>query len=77
MIHNVDMTQQQLKSTQLRTTADLVLTTEELAERYQVPLATIYTWNSQGTGPRRIRVGKHVRYRMADILEWEEGNLER
>lgn len=54
-----------------------ILTTEGLAERYQVPLATIYTWNSQGTGPRRIKIGKHVRYRMADILEWEEGNLER
>ncbi len=49
----------------LRTAADV-------AAYYGVPLATVYKWNSEGTGPRRIRVGKHVRYRQADLEEWLE-----
>ncbi len=43
---------------------------QEVAEYYGVPLATVYKWNSVGTGPRYIRVGRHVRYRQSDIDAW-------
>ena len=43
---------------------------EWLAKYLGVPLATVYRMNSNGTGPRRIRVGKHVRYRRADVDAW-------
>ena len=43
---------------------------EWLAEYLGVPLATVYAMNSRGTGPRRIRVGKHVRYRKSDVDTW-------
>jgi len=43
------------------------LTPTELADLLQVPVATIYGWNYRGSGPRLVRVGKHVRF-----LEEEE-----
>lgn len=47
------------------------LTLTELAEREGVPKETIYGWNSRGTGPRYMQIGRHVRYRVADVIEWE------
>ncbi|MCF2573143.1 helix-turn-helix transcriptional regulator [Brevibacterium sp. UCMA 11754] len=52
------------------------LTARQLAEREGVPLQTVYIWNTNGTGPRRMKIGKHVRYRLADVLEWEEQQLD-
>lgn len=42
----------------------------ELAAYLAVPVQTVYGWRSKGVGPRGIRVGKHVRYRKADIDRW-------
>jgi predicted DNA-binding transcriptional regulator AlpA len=47
------------------------LSPAELAERYDLPLETIYGWQKNRTGPPFLKVGRHVRYRMADILKWE------
>ncbi|WP_081915557.1 helix-turn-helix transcriptional regulator [Saccharothrix sp. NRRL B-16314] len=49
-----------------------LLSPQELAEYTGVPLATIYRWNSKGSGPRRLRVGVHVRYRLSDVEAWLE-----
>lgn len=43
---------------------------ETLGEYLDVPTRTVYSWNHTGTGPRSIRVGKHVRYRRADVEKW-------
>lgn len=45
-------------------------TPEQVAEMLQVPLQTIYVWRTRGKGPRGIRVGRHLRYRDADIEAW-------
>lgn len=47
-----------------------LLSTKALAEYLAVPVQTIYAWNHRGTGPTPIRVGKHVRYRRADVEAW-------
>lgn len=47
-----------------------LLTVEDVATFCAVPTKTVYEWNSNGTGPRRLRVGKHVRYRRADVDAW-------
>lgn len=53
--------------------AEKHLTVEDLAEREGVPVATVYQWNSRGDGPRRLIIGRHVRYRLADVIAWEDG----
>ena len=49
-----------------------LLTTEEVARILVVPITTLYCWRYKGTGPKAFRVGKHLRYRLADILDWLE-----
>lgn len=53
-------------------------TTEELAERLGGDFSpeTVKRWRKTGDGPRYIRVGKHVRYREADIEAWEKSRLQ-
>lgn len=41
-----------------------------LAEYLDVPEWTIRKWRAQGTGPPGLRVGRHVRYRPADVRRW-------
>ncbi|MSO78184.1 MAG: DNA-binding protein [Acidimicrobiia bacterium] len=52
--------------------AERLLTITEVAERLQVPPATIYYWRGLGRGPRGARVGRHVRYREADVADYIE-----
>ena len=51
------------------------LSPEELAEREGVPVQTVYGWNKTGGGPSRMKIGRHVRYRLADVIAWEESRL--
>ena len=47
------------------------LTSEELSERLGIPVATLKRWRRTGYGPKFIRIGKHIRYRLIDIEAWE------
>jgi predicted DNA-binding transcriptional regulator AlpA len=61
-----------------RTTAqrdDRHLTAAELAARQGVPVRTVYAWNYMGTGPAYLKHGRSVRYRLADVIAWEESHL--
>ena len=49
-----------------------LLSTEEVARILVVPVNTLYCWRYKGTGPKAYRVGKHLRYRLADVLAWLE-----
>lgn len=51
------------------------LTIKALAEREGVPVATVYRWNTRGDGPRYLKIGKHVRYRLSDVEAWERTRL--
>jgi predicted DNA-binding transcriptional regulator AlpA len=52
-------------------TDDKWLTRQELADRYGLPVKTPAEWASTGTGPRYAKFGRHVRYRMSDVIDWE------
>jgi excisionase family DNA binding protein len=43
-----------------------------LAGYLDVPLKTVYAWQSKGGGPRFHKVGRHVRYRLSDVDAWLE-----
>ena len=47
-----------------------LMTPPEVADRFRVPLGTIYQWRSRETGPRGIRIGKHLRYKRSDVEAW-------
>lgn len=47
-----------------------LLSPEDLAQFLQVPLQTIYGWRYQRKGPPAIKVGKHLRFRRADVEQW-------
>lgn len=48
------------------------LSRDELAERLQVPPGTVKYWAVTGRGPRFARFGRHVRYRLSDVVAWED-----
>jgi hypothetical protein len=51
--------------------SDRLLTPDDLAERLGVPAHTLAQWRSRGQGPRYLEIGRHRRYRLADVVEWE------
>lgn len=51
------------------------LTPQDLAARVGVPVATVYNWRTTGYGPRGFRVGKYLRYRLADVEAWEDAQV--
>ncbi len=50
---------------------DRWITRQQLADREQLPVATLAQWASQGKGPRYARFGRHCRYRLSDVIAWE------
>lgn len=53
-----------------------LLSTEQLARFLGVPVKTVYRWRERGAGPRAYRIGRHLRFRWADVRRWQE-RLER
>jgi excisionase family DNA binding protein len=49
---------------------DQLLTIDQLSTFLQVSVQTIYRWRTTGTGPPGMKVGRHVRYRRADVDKW-------
>ena len=50
-----------------------LLWAEEVAVLLGVPVKTLYQWRYKGVGPVGVRVGRHLRYREADVEAWIEG----
>lgn len=50
-----------------------VLTTSQLAAHLGVPVQTIHDLRHGGRGPRGIRVGRELRYRLSEVQNWLGG----
>ena len=44
-----------------------LLTPDDVAVVLGVPKATLYRWKYHQTGPKAIKVGRHLRYRAEDV----------
>ncbi len=58
----------------MTTPEDSWLTRPELANREKLPPATLAQWASKGKGPKYAKFGRHVRYRLSDVVAWENAN---
>lgn len=58
-------------------TENTYLTQTQLAERWQVAESTLERWRSEGIGPVYLKMMGRVRYRLPDIVAFEEGALRR
>ena len=55
--------------------ADRLMTAQEVADHLGVPVPTLYQWRYRGDGPRGLRVGRHLRYRRADVDAYVERQI--
>lgn len=56
----------------MHTSEDYWLSREEVAGRVKVPVKTLAEWASRGKGPRFYKIGRYARYKMSDLIAWEE-----
>lgn len=56
--------------------ADELLTPMELVKRWKgsVSVTTLKQWRYLGKGPKYVKIGQSVRYRIEDIETWEKEN---
>jgi excisionase family DNA binding protein len=57
------------------TVTRLVLNELEAAARLGLSHRTLQMWRVRGIGPRFLKVGRAVRYRLADLEAWLEAQL--
>lgn len=49
---------------------DPLWTVQDVATYLGVAVQTIYDWRLKGAGPPAFKVGRHLRYRESDVMEW-------
>jgi predicted DNA-binding transcriptional regulator AlpA len=54
----------------VKTRQQALLSAADLSELLGVEAKTLANWRCQGKGPRSIKVGRLVRYRMSDVEQW-------
>jgi excisionase family DNA binding protein len=50
-----------------------LLSIREVSELVGIPVGTLYQYRYAGQGPRAARIGRHLRYRPADVEAWVDG----
>ena len=53
----------------------LNLTPRETAQRLRIDHKTLANWRVQGRGPKFVKIGSKVVYRVADVEAFESGNV--
>ena len=48
---------------------------QQLADRWGLPVKTLAQWASQGKGPKYAKFGRHCRYRVSDVIAWEQAQI--
>jgi transposase len=50
--------------------ASELMSTEDVAEHFEVTTRTIINWRKRGYGPRYALIGRRIRYRRQDVESW-------
>ncbi|MBX9804817.1 MAG: helix-turn-helix domain-containing protein [Alphaproteobacteria bacterium] len=48
------------------------LTSDDLADRWNMPPTTLSQWRWNGRGPEYYKMGKHIRYKIEHVETFEE-----
>jgi len=56
-------------------TTDPLLTQDDAAARWLISPRTVERWRQQRVGPRYLKLGGRVLYRLSDIEAWELSRL--
>ena len=54
---------------------DQLLTITEVSELIKVPEPTLRQWRGAGEGPPSGKFGRHIRYRLGDVLDWIDNRI--
>ena len=54
----------------------LFISQNELAKRWQVSESTLERWRAERIGPSFLKLGGQVRYRLMDIMAFEDQTLQ-
>lgn len=52
---------------------EALLTTKEVAEAYRISEQRLRNLRWQGRGPRGVKIGRSVRFRIKDVRDWING----
>ena len=52
-----------------------LLSTKDLADLLGMKPSTIRFWRHKGEGPQYFMLGRTPRYRLTDVINWQEGHL--
>jgi predicted DNA-binding transcriptional regulator AlpA len=53
-----------------------LLRTEDVAALLKVAPATLVDWRHDQKGPRYYKMGREIRYKLSDLIEWERQALQ-
>lgn len=59
----------------MTTSEDPWLTRPEVGDRLRVPVKTLAQWACHGAGPKFAKFGRHARYRLSDVIAWENAQF--
>jgi hypothetical protein len=51
------------------------LSRKQVAERLRIPVGTLAAWASEGRGPKYYKFGKWTRYRLSELMAWEDEQI--
>ncbi len=52
-----------------------LIDTEALAKKWKMSPGTLMNWRSQGVGPKFVKTGRKVSYRLIDVKKFENSNV--
>lgn len=67
--HSTSPSEDQIDGRHVSDLPDLI-TIDELSNYLQVPKQTIYYWQKIGSGPKPLKLGKHLRWNKRAVLDW-------
>lgn len=51
-----------------------LMTSDEVAERWGIKPETLKAWRHYGKGPKFVKIGRSVRYKLSDIEAFEKSH---